>query len=219
MRAEDDSVHGQESTRLRPWSDRPTISSLRLGYTQRSLWDIEADSSPFYDTSYMPEVAIVTESPQPVDRASGATWMGVRAGFQHESNGRDGDDSRSMNRAYFRARFILGSLRSWYVVMLPEVHAYIGDIGANPLIKDYRGYGRLQFYVGRGDYLTLRLNAWTGKDFNHPSYQLDLSYPVQLRWLNLESFLQVQYFNGYGESLRAYTEKIYAVRFGLGLVR
>lgn len=200
-------------------AERPAISSLRLGYTQRSLWDIEADSSPFYDTSYMPEIAVVMELPQPVSPARWLTWMGVRGGFQHESNGRDGDDSRSMNRAYFRVRFILGSLASWYAVMLPEVHAYIGDLGANPRIKDYRGYGRLQLYVGHGDLFALRLNTWAGKDIDHPSYQLDLTYPLQLRWLNLESFLQVQYFDGYGESLRAYDQKSQAVRFGVGLVR
>ncbi|HEY1109416.1 MAG TPA: phospholipase A [Opitutaceae bacterium] len=200
-------------------AERPAISSLRIGYTQRSLWDIEADSSPFYDTSYMPEVAVVTELPQPVSPTQWLTWMGVRAGFQHESNGRDGNDSRSMNRAYFRARFILGSLASWYAVMLPEVHGYIGGLENNPRIKDYRGYGRLQLYVGHGEGLALRLNVWAGKDFDHPSYQLDLTYPLQLRWLNLESFLQAQYFDGYGESLRAYDQKSQAVRFGVGLVR
>jgi phospholipase A1 len=200
-------------------ADRPTLSSIRVGYTQRSLWDIEAASSPFYDTSYMPEVAVVTESPLPVAQPSWITWMGIRAGYQHESNGRDGDDSRSMNRAYFRARFILGSLDSWYVVMLPEVHAYVGGLGANPRIKDYRGYGRLQFYIGHGQDLTLRVNVWAGKDFDHPSFQLDLTYPLRLRSLNLESFLQVQYFNGYGESLRAYDRKTDSLRLGVALVR
>jgi outer membrane phospholipase A len=195
------------------------LSSLRLGYTQRSLWDIQARSSPFYDTSYMPEIVFVTESPVPAESPSWLTWMGFRAGYQHESNGQDGDDSRSMNRAYVRARFILGSLRSWYVVMLPEIHAYVGGVGANPQIKDYRGHGRLQLYLGHSDHFTLRLNAWAGKDFDHPSYQLDLTYPIRLRWLNFESFLHIQYFDGYGESLRAYDQKTSAMRMGVALVR
>ncbi|MCX6954178.1 MAG: phospholipase A [Verrucomicrobia bacterium] len=198
--------------------ERSPTSSVRVGYTQRSLWDIEADSSPFYDTSYMPEIAFVTESRIPA-APSWITWMGLRAGYQHESNGRDGDASRSLNRAYFRARFILGSLASWYVVMLPEVHAYVGELSNNERIKDYRGYGRLQFYLGHRDHLALRVNAWAGKDFDHPTYQLDLTYPLKLRWLDLESYLQMQYFNGYGESLRAYDRKSDAVRFGVSLVR
>ena len=34
----------------------PLMGNLTVAYTQRTLWDIDGDSSPFYDTSYMPEI-------------------------------------------------------------------------------------------------------------------------------------------------------------------
>ena len=195
------------------------VSTLRLGYTQRSLWDIDASSSPFYDTSYMPEIAIGTDAPHSPDDGSWFTWAGLRAGYQHESNGRDDFDSRSLNRVYLRPRVLLGSLDGWMFLVLPEVHAYVGGVEDNPRIKDYRGYGSLRFYFGRNDGPTLMFTGWAGRDFDHPSYQLDLSVPVRLRRLNIEWFLLMQYFNGYGESLRSYDVKTDALRVGVGLVR
>jgi outer membrane phospholipase A len=195
------------------------VASLRLGYTQRSLWDIDAASSPFYDTSYMPEIAVVTDWSVPSEGVGGFTWMGFRAGLQHESNGKDGADSRSLNRIYLRPRFVIGSLDSWHLVMLPEIHSYIGDLLDNPQIRDYRGYGALQLYLTYKSGPALRFNGWAGEDFRHQSYQLDFTYPLRVHWLNIETFLQVQYFNGYGEGLRNYDRKSDALRFGFALVR
>jgi phospholipase A1/A2 len=203
------------------WGEPGTqkLSTLRLGYTQRSLWDIDAASSPFYDTSYMPEVAVVTDWMVPAKGISGFTWMGLRAGYQHESNGKDGDDSRSLNRVYLRPRFILGSFEKWFLVMVPELHVYVGGLSNNPRLKDYRGYGNLQLYVSYKGGPTLRFNGWAGEKLEHTSYQLDFTYPLRSAWLNIETYFHVQYFNGYGESLRNYDRKSDAVRFGLSLVR
>ena len=196
-----------------------TVATLRGGYTQRSLCDLNSESSPFYDTSYMPEITLNTEARMP--RAGGRlfTWLGLRAGFQHESNGRQGTDSRSLNIFYVRPRFVLGSLESWNVVMLPEVFTYVGDVADNKGIENYRGYGKLRLYLGRGDGPSLMFTGWAGKDFDHGTFQWDLAVPTRIRWLNIESFLYLQYFNGYGESLRAYDRKSDAVRAGVSLVR
>ncbi len=198
--------------------EAPKISTLRIGYTQRSLWDINANSSPFYDTSYMPEIAIVTDSTRPKEHPF-FTWMGSRVGFLHESNGKDGTDSRSLNIVYVRPRFILGDIDGWFAVMVPEVWAYLDNLEDNPDLTDYRGYGKLAFVLGRNDGPTLRVATWAGKDFNHPTYQLDVSWPLKTNLLKVETFLQIQYFNGYGESLRSYNQKSEALRIGLGLVR
>jgi phospholipase A1 len=196
-----------------------TVTTLRLGYTQRSLWDTAGRSSPFYDTSYLPELVVTTEAPLPRDRNQAVTWLGLRAGFQHESNGKDGPESRSLNIVYFRPRLLIGSLHAWSLLLLPEVHAYLGDLSENKALKDYRGYGKLRFYIGRNDGPTLMFSGWTGKNFDHASYQLDLSIPTRVRWLEIESFVHAQYFNGYGESLRSYDRKSDALRVGLSLVR
>jgi outer membrane phospholipase A len=196
-----------------------TITTFRVGYTQRSLWDIGGESSPFYDTSYMPEFVFETDAPKPSDDGGFFTWLGLRGGFQHESNGRDGADSRSLNILYARARFALGSFQNWFCVVLPEINGYVGDLSDNPDISDYRGYGKLRLYIGRNDGPSLLFSGWTGKDFDHGTWQVDVSVPLNFSWLKFESFLHLQYFNGYGESLRAYDEHSEALRLGIGFVR
>jgi hypothetical protein len=195
------------------------LNTLRFGYTQRSLWDIEARSSPFYDTSYMPELAFNSDALLPKERSPWFTWMGYRAGFLHESNGKSDADSRSMNTFYVRPRFLLGSLDSWLIVALPELQAYLGTLDDNPTIKDYRGYGKMKLYIGRNDGPTLTVAAWSGKRFDHGTVQLDLAVPFRAHLLNIESFFMAQYFNGYGESLRTFDRKSDAFRVGIGLVR
>ncbi|MGC4074848.1 MAG: phospholipase A [Nibricoccus sp.] len=121
---------------------------LQFAFTQRSLWDIGAASSPFYDTSYMPE--IMFESFQKADEASrGYTWLGYQVALKHESNGKEGDASRSMNTGYLRLVAALGKVKGWHLLVVPEVQAYVGSLEDNPRIKDYRGYGKLRLAAGK----------------------------------------------------------------------
>src|ERR1700756_2433559 len=62
------------------------LRNLNVGYTQRSLWDVQAPSSPFFDTSYMPELFWESLTPAESLTGSGAHWLGYHAGIQHESN-------------------------------------------------------------------------------------------------------------------------------------
>ncbi len=199
--------------------DKEKVSTLRFGYTQRSLWDLNSASSPFYDTSYIPEFVITTDAVIPKESSRWFTWIGWRGGFQHESNGRGGSDSRSINTVYLRPRFLLGSPDSWFLVVLPEVYTYVGGVSDNPSIKDYRGYGKLKLYFGHSSGPTLMFTGWAGNGFDHKSLQLDFTYPFQSHWLNIEAYLMAQYFDGYGESLLSYDKKSDALRFGIGLVR
>jgi len=194
-------------------------TALQLGYTQRSLWDIDNTSSPFYDTSYMPEVVLDTLVPLSRANPGGFNLLGLRTGLKHESNGRDGPDSRSLNIFYVRPTFLLGPLDSWHVIVAPEVFAYVSDSSDNHDIDEYRGYGRLRVAVGKSGRPALMVTAWSGKDFDHFTYQLDFTVPLHSRWLNIESFFLVQYFNGYGESLLSYREKSDALRAGFSILR
>lgn len=197
----------------------PMTQTLQFGFTQRSLWDIDADSSPFYDTSYMPEIIYQALAPAP-DRTDGwLTWLGLQAAYKHESNGRDGPISRSLNMVYARTGLALGRLEGWHLIVAPEFFAYVGNLDNNPDLEDYRSYGRLQLVLGRTDGPSLAATTWAGKDFHHASVQLDLTLPVRTRLLNFESYLLVQYFNGYGESLLSYRAKSETVRAGISFVR
>ena len=69
----------------------PSIASLYLADTQRSIWDLKSASEPFGDTSYMPQLFYeFSKIDLGVERISS---FGVRTGFMHESNGKAGDIS------------------------------------------------------------------------------------------------------------------------------
>lgn len=198
---------------------RPNAVKVKLGYTQRSLWDIDSDSSPFYDSSYMPEVAFDWEAPVSSTRGRLVSLLRVRSGYQHESNGRDGDDSRSLNIGYVRPSILVGSLDSWHVLVEPTLFGYIGGLSNNPDLADYRGYGKLRVALGKRGRPVIFFTGQAGKDFDHFTYQIDFTTPITTRLLDIETFFVAQYFNGYGESLLSYTEKSDALRFGLSLIR
>lgn len=194
------------------------LRSLQFAFTQRSLWDIGANSSPFYDSSYQPELLYESLAPTS-ERGGGLTWLGVQVGLRHESNGREGLSSRSVNTAYVRPLFAFGALDGWHLLVVPELFAYVSDLGENPDIKEYRGYGQLRLVLGRNNGPSLTTTLSAGRDFSHPTIQVDLTVPVRTTLLHFGTYVHVQYFRGYGESLLAYREHTETVRAGLSLVR
>ena len=60
------------------------------GCSKSERWDIHASSSPFCDTSYMPEISVDTLATAPAQGTGWFTWIGLRTGVMHESNGRVG---------------------------------------------------------------------------------------------------------------------------------
>lgn len=199
--------------------DSSMARTLQFAFTQRSLWDIEDVSSPFFDTSYMPEVMFESLAPKPEERDTWFTWLGYQAGYKHESNGRAGPVSRSLNTVYVRPVVAFGHLDGWHLFVIPELFAYIDNLEDNVDLKDYRGYGRLTLIFGRNDGPSLMMSAWAGREFEHRTVQLDLTVPIRTKLLDFETYLLLQYFNGYGESLLAYREKSEAVRAGISFVR
>ena len=192
-----------------------TRSSLQLAYSERSLWDVDSASSPFYDTSYMPEL-FWEWIKIPPRKQSGVSFNGFQTGFKHEANGKGGADSRSVNIAYLRAGFFVGPVDGWHFVLSPEVWTYLDDADN---VAEYRGYGKLRGTFGKADGLNLRLTAMAGKGLDHRSVQLDLTYPVHVGFLDMSIFALAQYFNGYGESLLSYDRKSESLRFGFAVVR
>src|SRR5438105_3945304 len=114
--------------------DRPWLSGLYFGYTQNSLWDLSAQSKPFRDTSYRPSLFWKWE------RADDKTWIdAARFGIEHESNGKDGDRSRSINMLFIRPEWHWRLRDGDSFQFTPHVHKYF-DKGDNPDIAAYRGY-------------------------------------------------------------------------------
>jgi phospholipase A1 len=198
----------------------PALRGLYAGFTQRSLWDIDADSSPFYDSSYMPELMYESQSFVSPGDGGGFRLLGYQAGVRHESNGQQGPESRSLNIAYIRPAFSFGRLDGWNLLLLPRIFDYITDLEDNPDIKNYRGNVELAVVIGRNDRGALALTGRAGRGFHKGSLQADLTIPVKFDLMfDFATYLLIQYWNGYGESLRSYNQRTETVRAGFSLVR
>ncbi len=196
----------------------PALKGFHLGYTQTSLWDWNAASSPFYDTSYKPELFYVWKN---VTRAQPDNWwqLDLQGGLKHESNGKDGTDSRSLANAYFRPTLTVGRDDGLQLALQPRVWTYLGDLSDNPDIADYRGYADLRLVAGWKRGLQLSALGQMGQNGNHPGLQLDLTYPTMRFFGSFSLYLDVQYFTGYGESLLGYNRKSDELRVGFSLFR
>jgi len=198
---------------------RPFWEDFFFGYTQTSLWDLGGDSAPFLDTSYKPALFYF-------DRYTGVRFFGFEldsfeGGYQHESNGQSGESSRSLNILYIRPTFRYGSARNWHLTIAPKIWAYVGGLTENPDLPDYRGYFDLNLRFGRPDGLELAATIRKGTEAGYGSVQLDLTYPFdRIFFHNAASYLHLQYFNGWGETLLNYDERLPAqYRIGVSLFR
>jgi len=195
------------------------MKGLHLAYTQTSLWDWNAASRPFYDSSYKPEVLYSW------DRLVGGgptNWfrLDLQGGVQHESNGKSGDDSRSLNIVYFRPTLVFGRDDTLQLKLIPRVWAYVGDLEDNPDLPDYRGHADLRAVLGWPRGFQVSALGRLGDDGDHGSLQFDATYPM-MRMLggSFSWYLHAQYFTGYGESLLGYRERSSMFRVGISLYR
>lgn len=192
----------------------PPLSGLHFGYTQTSLWDLSTASAPFHDTSYRPSFFW-----QGASLGKGLMPNLLRGGFEHESNGKDGVSSRSLNILFAQPVWstIFADGRTLFVA--PKFYGYL-DKADNPDIQHYRGYADWIFRYGHegGWLLTSLLRRGTA---GHGSAQVDLSYPLRRPFFaRTGGFLHFQLFKGYGESLLDYNiERDTQVRVGFSIVR
>jgi outer membrane phospholipase A len=194
------------------------LEGFHLGYTQTSFWDLESDSAPFEDTSYKPELFYQT-----TNISFRPAWMEgffMQMGIEHESNGRDGDFSRSTNYAYIKPEFIFFNNSSQLGMMIsPQFLVYFNNSdNSNPDLAEYRGYFELETSIGKAHSLALRTYLRFAE--KGPSFEVDLTYPIhRLLGDNLDIYFQIQYSNALAESLINYQDRVEAIRIGFALVR
>lgn len=197
--------------------DRPALGDgFYFAYTQRMFWELGADSSPFRNIDFQPELFYTT----PPKALSNKATLSAQVGLRHESNGRDGDFSRSLNTIYIApmAAFSLGS--ETRLTVAPRAWLYAGDLSDNPDIRRYRGNSGLSVEIGQDDGLRLstssRVNFGSGKG----SIAADLSYPLRrILGGGPDFYLFGQSFAGYGENLLDYNRRTTRLRIGVALVR
>jgi outer membrane phospholipase A len=194
-----------------------------LGYTQTSLWDLHSDSKPFRDTVYRPALFYLNDHAW--SSADGRLRFGWQAGFEHESNGRDGLASRSISTQFVRPRLEWRFSDDVHLTLSTKFYEYL-EKADNPDIADYRGHADLQIgllsYYGRVT-TTLRKGTVGSKG----SIQVDTVLPLHVTddilarvgVHGVNGYFFLQYFNGWGETIIDYNSKLlWQWRTGLMLV-
>lgn len=179
------------------------------GYTQSSRWQVYngADSRPFRETNYEPELMLVAPLDTPL-----LGWRLRLAGLSlnHQSNGRALPLSRSWNR-------VIGTLAAergdWMAELRPWVR--LGESASdddNPDIEDHIGRAELRIARYSGEHaLALQLrHSLRGGARSRGSVQLDYVFPLAGALHG-----QLQLFSGYGESLIDYNLR--QTKAGLGV--
>ncbi|MEW6673012.1 MAG: phospholipase A [Thermodesulfobacteriota bacterium] len=195
----------------------PWVNGFHLAYTQTSFWDLKSASAPFEDTSYKPEVFF--QSPNIKTGLVGIKRLFLQTGFQHESNGRGAESSRSTNFLYVKPIFVVFNEKNRFGLQVaPRIWTYVAnDEGTNPDIADYRGYFDLELKFGKADSVVLgTLLRWADKG---GSIEIDLTFPLHQFSNNVQIYLQAQYVSDLAESLLHYQERTEALRFGFAIVR
>ena len=183
-----------------------------LAFTSVVKWDIWKDSSPYQDINFKPEI-FYRFTPENENLVS------LDTGYWHESNGRDGDESRSWDQLFARVNtlFELNSIAlAWETTFYGEIAT-----GGNEDIGDYLGWWDTTFYflniLPTDKFnIDLEFHIWSGKDgnpFNHGQFQTGVIYKIENAVF--QPSLYVQYFSGYGEVMADYD--VYTVAWRVGL--
>lgn len=192
----------------------PWLEKFHFAYTQTSLWNLSADSSPFEDSSYRPSFFWEFKRPQ-----IGKMPDFLRVGYEHESNGQGGDQSRSIDTLFILPVWET-SMESRSLVVGTKFYVYTDQGRQNQDIEAYRGYADLIMRYGREDGW-LMAGLWRHGTSNKNTVQLDLSYPIRKRiFARAGGYFYVQSFYGYGETLLTYNQREdLNIRFGFAIVR
>jgi phospholipase A1 len=188
--------------------------NLYFGYTSLSFWQaFNAEiSAPFRDTNHEPELMLTYYRPFTLGdlKVHGATF-----GFNHQSNGRSAQFSRSWNRLYLQS---FAEYHDWYFELkpwyrLPEPQkADLNDIKGddNPDIEYYLGhfeFRAMTFYDNNSFDMMWRNNL---RSDNRGAVELGWTFPISHR---LRGYTQI--FHGYGEGLLDYNVSSSRVSFGI----
>lgn len=197
----------QISLKTHLWSSPFGIDGDLYGaYTQTSWWQAynRQASSLFRETNYEPALFVSLNGGRSLwgwQNTYNDVW------FVHQSNGRADELSRCLNRLFLESHFHHGDwhfkIRPWW--RIPE--SRIDD--DNPDIDHYLGYADATLGYSRNEQevtWTIRGNPFQGT----VSHQLDYSFPL---WHKIHGY--IQYYNGFGESMIDYNQRVN--RIGIGL--
>jgi len=193
-------------------NDMNPLANLYFAYTQTSFWDVISRDPSFYDTSYKPSGFIYY--PEVLFRDS-EVKLDLQGGGEHESNGRGGSEERSLNTVYFQPTLRYQATPKLSFALQPRFWDYlsVGDYDTD--LANYRGYGDVAGSV-MYDKVQFATKVTLGKDGNNAGWQFDLRFNLPA-FFRFNPAIQIEYFTGYGQTLRQYNQYSSGIRAGLCL--
>lgn len=113
------------------------LTGLHFGYTQTSTWDWSGDSKPFRDTTYKPSFFYEFG---PYRQIGSRHTVSAQAGYEHQSNGRDGIESRSIDTLFVKPSWRWDIDHNTHVGASVKLFDYTDRDPNNRDISKYRGY-------------------------------------------------------------------------------
>lgn len=186
-------------------STLPWGTYLYLFYSQKCFWNVLQNSMPMTDLNFNPGIGITKPLFVKNKYIGKATLM-----LEHESNGRDGLESRSWNKVSLAANIIIDN----NLMVHGKIWAPIIDGMNNKDILKYCGIYQVGMQVMSNNQRftgAVILTKRQGWNFNYNTV-------VELGWRVFKrdnQYLFLQYYNGYGEGLLAYKEFHSQLRLGI----
>ena len=183
-----------------PWN-----SFLFVMYTQKTFWNVFQESLPMRDINFNPGIGW-TKPFFAKDRYVGKMTILL----EHESNGRDGEASRSWNKVSLCASTMVDE---WLMVHA-KYWIPIIDGGNNKDILKYSGIFQGGFVVNTPN----KEWSWGLTWVKRKGWNFNFNTVWEMSWrvydkMNLNLYLQ--YYNGYGENLLDYNQFHSRLRVGI----
>ncbi|MGN0230322.1 MAG: phospholipase A [Muribaculaceae bacterium] len=183
----------------------PFNTYLFLTYTQKCFWNVFEESLPMHDLNFNPGIGLSKLLIVKGHMIGKATLL-----IEHESNGRDGDASRSWNRITLGANvYITPQMMVHGKMWIPII-----DGENNKDLLDYRGVyeSGLQIRSSNNRWgfalVTAKRKGW---NFNF-NFNVEINYRL---FHDENQYFFIQYYNGYAENLLDYKEHHSRIRAGL----
>ena len=184
----------------------PFHSHLFLSYSQKAMWNIFEESMPFHDLNFNPGIGL-----QNLIISKGKLVGNALVMVEHESNGRDGEASRSWNKISFGASVIIDpQLMVYAKTWIPII-----DGQQNKDILKYCGIYQtgLQFLSTNkrwvADVTLVKRQGW------NLNFNTTVNVGFRIRKKD-NQFIMLHFYDGYGENLLDYNK--YHCRLRLGLL-
>jgi phospholipase A1 len=181
----------------------PFDTYLFIQFTQKTIWNMLEESMPMHDMNFNPGFGIGHLAIRR-NRHVGNLFMML----EHESNGKDGEASRSWNKVSFGGQFFISrnmdiQLKAWVPIV---------DSENNRDITQYNGLAQaaLNYRATDKRFNASFVAAWRNRSFGFNT-QWEVSYKINN---NENQYMFLQYYNGYGENLLDYNRYRSILRFG-----